>query len=76
LFCQKITKPNCKYRKATQNTSVQKAAHKMLVKFTPVMENCATGISFETAIEPTVFGRFAGDGDNSVNDFLATNWPS
>ena len=33
-FCHKITNPNCKHRKAVQNTFVQKAASKMLVKLT------------------------------------------
>jgi len=35
-FCQKNTKPNFSYRKAMQNTSIQKAANKMLAKLTPV----------------------------------------
>jgi len=34
FFSQKITKPNCKWRKAAQKTFVQKDACKMLVKFT------------------------------------------
>jgi hypothetical protein len=33
-FAKKITKPNCKQEKAMQNTFVQKAALKMLVKLT------------------------------------------
>ncbi len=36
LFHQKITKPNCKWRKALQKTLYEKAARKMLVKLTPV----------------------------------------
>ncbi len=32
FFSQKITNTNCKYRKAAQNTFVQKAACKMFVK--------------------------------------------
>jgi hypothetical protein len=35
FFCQKITKPNCNLRKATQNIFVQKDASKMLVKLIP-----------------------------------------
>ncbi len=35
-FCQKIINTNCKQIKTTQNTFMQKAACKMLVKLTPV----------------------------------------
>jgi len=35
LSTKKITKPNCKYRKAAQSTFVQKAARKMFVKLIP-----------------------------------------
>ncbi len=35
FFFQKITKPNCKWWKAAQNTFVKKAARKMFVKLTP-----------------------------------------
>jgi len=34
LFCQKITNPHCKLRKAAQKTFVQKYVHKMLVNLT------------------------------------------
>jgi hypothetical protein len=33
--------PNCKDKKAAQNTFVQKGAHKMLVKLTPVHDFAA-----------------------------------
>jgi len=35
FFCQKITKINCKKKKAVKNTFIQKAACKMLMKLTP-----------------------------------------
>jgi len=37
---QKITKSNCNKRKAMQNTFVQKATWKILIKFTPDVINC------------------------------------
>jgi len=33
---QKLQKPNCKHRKAAQNSYVQKDVHLMLIKLTPV----------------------------------------
>jgi len=35
---QKIRKPNCKWRKALENTFQEKGAHKMLIKLIPLSE--------------------------------------
>ena len=37
FFCQKNTKPNCKYKKLLETHLYEKAGRKMLVKLTPVV---------------------------------------